>query len=93
MFKVNTYYDGNVQSIGYETAEGKASVGVMNVGEYEFATSQKEIMKFISGQFDVKLPGSCQWKKIGLNEPFEIEAGKSFKVKVTEIASYICLYR
>jgi len=93
MFKSNSYYDGNVQSIGFETAEGKASVGVMNVGEYEFATSQKEIMKFISGKFDVKLPGSCRWKKIELDEPFEIEADKKFKVKITEVASYICLYR
>ena len=93
MFKVNSYYEGHVQSIGFETAEGKASVGVMDVGEYEFATSQKEIMKFISGQFDVKLPGSCRWKKIGLNEEFQIEAGMKFKVKITETSSYICLYR
>ncbi len=93
MFTVNSYYEGNVQSIGFETAEGKASVGVMNVGTYEFATSQKEIMTFISGSFDVKLPGSCRWKKIELNESFEIESGKKFKVKITETASYICLYR
>jgi len=93
MFKNNSYYDGNVQSIGYETHEGKASVGVMNIGEYEFGTSQKEIMTFTSGVFEVKLPGNCCWKKISVNEPFEIEAGKSFFVKISEVATYICLYR
>jgi len=93
MFKNNSYYDGNVQSIGFETAEGKASVGVMNIGEYEFATSQKEIMKFTSGKFEVKLPGGCCWKEIGLNVPFEIAANNKFNVKITEVASYICLYR
>ncbi|MDD3877211.1 MAG: pyrimidine/purine nucleoside phosphorylase [Bacteroidales bacterium] len=93
MFKINTYYDGNVQSIGFETTEGKASVGVMNEGEYEFGTSQKEIMKFTSGKFEVKLPGACCWKKIDINEAFEIEANKKFNVKIIETASYICLYR
>ena len=93
MFKINSYYEGNVQSIGFETPEGKASVGVMNNGEYEFSTSQKEIMKFTSGQYEVKLPESNAWKKIELNVPFEIEAGKKFMVKITQVASYICLYR
>jgi len=93
MFKINNYYDGNVQSIGFETPEGKASVGVMNIGEYEFSTSQKEIMKFTSGHFEVKLPGSCCWKKIDINESFEIEADNKFIVKILQVASYICLYR
>jgi len=93
MFKINSYYDGKVQSIGFEAPDGKASVGVMAVGEYEFSTSQKEIMKFTSGAFEVKLPGGCCFKQIGLNEPFEIAAGEKFQLKITEIASYICLYR
>ena len=93
MFKINNYYEGNVQSIGFETLEGKASVGVMNTGVYEFSTSQKEIMKFTSGQYEVKLPESTQWKQIELNMPFEIEAGKKFSVKINQVASYICLYR
>jgi len=93
MFKINSYYDGRVQSIGFEAPEGKASVGVMEVGEYEFATSQKEIMKFTSGAYQVKLPGACCFREIPLNEAFEVAAGLKFQVKITEIASYICLYR
>lgn len=34
MLKVNHYFEGNVASIGFQTA----TVGVMKVGEYEFGT-------------------------------------------------------
>ena len=47
MLKVNEYFDGNVKSIGFQTAEGPATVGAMAVGEYEFGTSQQEIIWLI----------------------------------------------
>ena len=49
MLKVNQYFDGNVASIGFQTATLPATVGVMKVGEYEFGTSQFETMTVISG--------------------------------------------
>ena len=36
MLKVNQYFDGNVASIGFQTATLPTTVGVMKVGEYEF---------------------------------------------------------
>ena len=57
MFKVNEYFDGTVKSIAFGTAEGPATIGVMAPGEYEFGTSQREIMHVVSGALTVKLPG------------------------------------
>lgn len=93
MFKHNTYFDGNVQSLGFEDNNGKASVGVMNPGIYEFGTSQDEIMTFISGKVEVKLPTEDKFIPVGLNESFEIEANQKFGVNILEVSSYICLYR
>ncbi len=36
----------------FATPEGPATVGVMAVGEYEFGTSQLEIMRVVSGALD-----------------------------------------
>ena len=56
MLKVNQYFDGNVASIGFQTATLPATVGVMKVGEYEFGTSQFETMTVISGAILALLP-------------------------------------
>ena len=47
--QVNEYFDGNVKSIGFENSEGRATAGVMAVGDYEFGTSENELMKIVSG--------------------------------------------
>ena len=47
---VNEYFDGKVKSIAFQTATLPATVGVMNIGEYEFSTSKKEVMTVVSGQ-------------------------------------------
>ena len=44
MFKVNEYFDGTVKSIAFDMTAGPATIGVMAAGEYEFGTSQLEIM-------------------------------------------------
>lgn len=93
MFKVNEYFNGNVKSIAFNTAEGAATVGVMAVGEYEFGTGTKEIMTITSGKTEVKLPGSTEWKKYGQNDTFIVEANQKFGIKVLEESAYICLYR
>ena len=62
MFNTNEYFDGKVKSIGFETPEGKATIGVMAVGEYEFVTSTVEYMTVTSGKLTVLLPGSDEWK-------------------------------
>lgn len=93
MFKTNKYFDGKVKSIAFETAEGPATIGVMAEGEYEFGTSSKEIMSVISGNLDVKLPGSAEWISFAAGGEFTVEAGERFGVKSIGQSAYLCLYR
>jgi len=93
MFKVNEYFDGNVKSLAFRTAEGPATIGVMAPGDYEFGTSTVEIMTVVSGKLTVKLPGSEIWKDFKAGDSFMVEAGKKFQLKVASDAAYLCLYR
>ncbi len=93
MIKVNEYFDGKVKSLGFDTAEGPASVGVMAQGEYEFGTSTVEIMTVITGKLTVKLPGTDEWKEFRPGASFTVEAKEKFQLKVQADTSYLCLYR
>lgn len=93
MFKTNQYFDGQVVSIGLESAEGKATVGVMAAGEYEFGTATIEIMTVISGQLTIQLPGETEWKTYKKFESFVVPKDVKFKVKANEDTPYLCLYK
>ena len=93
MIAVNEYFGGSVRSLGYNTAAGKSSVGVINEGEFEFGTSQHEIMTLVEGQLEVLLPEAEAWQLYGPGEAFEVPAGASFKVKATAPVAYLCQYR
>ena len=93
MIKVNEYFNGKVKSIGFNTKDCPATVGVMEKGEYEFGTSSIEIMTVISGKLIVRLPDTDVWKDFVKNETFTVQAGKKFQLKVNEDSSYLCLYK
>lgn len=93
MLKTNSYFDGNVVSIALETAEGPATAGVMAVGEYEFGTSQHEVMKVTCGVLSVKLPGSESFTEYGPDSVFEVPANARFQVKAPVQTAYLCWYK
>ncbi|MFD2585081.1 pyrimidine/purine nucleoside phosphorylase [Pedobacter vanadiisoli] len=93
MITQNQYFDGDVKSLGYETTEGKSTVGVINPGEYTFGTAQKEIMHVIEGELTALLPGALDWQSIKAGNSFEVPANSSFKVKTTVQTAYLCQYR
>ncbi|MBN1463385.1 MAG: pyrimidine/purine nucleoside phosphorylase [Paludibacteraceae bacterium] len=93
MFTTNEYFDGNVLSIALEAAEGRATVGVMAAGEYEFGTSTIEVMTVISGKLVIQLPGETEWKVYKKFESFVVEKGVKFKVKANEDTPYLCVYK
>lgn len=93
MFTKNEYFDGKVASLALDGAEGKATVGVMAAGEYEFGTATVEIMTVISGEMQVKLPGETEWKVYKKTESFTVDKDVKFGVKVTEDTPYLCLYK
>jgi len=90
--KVNEYFDGNVTSIGFENDEGRATAGVMAVGEYEFGTSEKEQMKIISGHLQAKLPGGDSFQSYKAGQEFTVPANVKFQVKVEQPTAYLCFY-
>jgi purine/pyrimidine-nucleoside phosphorylase len=92
VLKVNEYFDGKVKSIGLQTATLPATVGVMVAGEYEFGTSQKEVMTVVSGSIDTLLPGAAEWQTFAQGESFSIEANQKFQVKVAGDTAYFCTY-
>ena len=92
MLAVNEYFDGKVKSIGFETGTLPATVGVMAPGDYEFATSVREVMTVVSGALTVKLPGQGEWQVFAAGDSFEVAADKSFQLKVAVATAYLCTY-
>ena len=92
MFKVNSYFDGKVQSIGFQGEKLPATVGVMAPGEYEFGTSQKETMTVVSGLLTVKLPGAGDWQTFKAGDSFIVAANTKFQLQVPADAAYLCTY-
>lgn len=92
MFDVNTYFDGNVASIAFQTETRPATVGVMAPGDYEFGTSQFETMTVVNGALTVLLPAQTQWQTFEAGEVFEVPANSRFKVKVLVDTAYLCTY-
>lgn len=92
MLKINQYFDGKVASIGLTTATLPATVGVMDVGAYQFDTSQHEVMTIVSGQLSVKLPNADDYQDFFTGDSFEVVANETFELKVPIQTAYFCTY-
>ncbi|PSN09252.1 pyrimidine/purine nucleoside phosphorylase [Siccibacter turicensis] len=93
MLQNNEYFSGKVKSIGFTSSTtGKASVGVMAEGEYNFSTAQPEEMTVVSGALNVLLPGETEWKVYGPGERFNVPGHSEFHLQVAEPTSYLCRY-
>lgn len=92
MISTNEYFDGNVKSLGYNSQEGKSSIGVMERGDYEFGTTSHETMTVIEGKLTVKLADQDEWVSYGAGQSFEVEANSSFLVMTESQVSYLCKY-
>ncbi|NNG08913.1 MAG: pyrimidine/purine nucleoside phosphorylase [Arenibacter sp.] len=92
MISSNEYFDGTVKSLGYTSATGKSTIGVMEPGEYEFNTSAKETMNVVEGELIALLPGEEDWKSYKTGTFFKVGANTSFKVKSVGQTAYLCQY-
>ncbi|MDG1805366.1 pyrimidine/purine nucleoside phosphorylase [Flavicella sp.] len=93
MISSNEYFDSKVKSLGYKSATGNSTVGVMEPGDYEFGTSSHETMIVVEGELVALLPGETEWKSFKTGTSFEVEANSSFKVKSVGQTSYLCQYK
>lgn len=92
MFNLNEYFGGKVKSLAFNSKQGKATLGVMAPGEFEFGTSTVEHMTVVSGVMKVMLPGETEWKAYKPFETFMVPANIRFNVKMTEETAYLCRY-
>jgi purine/pyrimidine-nucleoside phosphorylase len=89
----NMYFDGKVVSRTVLFPDGsKKTLGVMQPGEYQFGTSQAEVMEIMAGELDVLLPGNTQWQHFSAGTSFDVPANASFKLKVSQLTDYCCSY-
>jgi len=92
VLKHNTYFEGNVQSVGFERNGLKASVGVIAPGDYHFGTAAAERMSVISGRLQARFDGG-DWQTYAAGSYFEVEANSGFDVRaVGGPAAYLCEY-
>jgi uncharacterized protein YaiE (UPF0345 family) len=87
----NTYFDGSVQSIGFEQDGARSSVGVMAPGEYHFGTDAPERMTVVSGELVVKLP-DANWETFAAGESFDVPGSSGFDLEVATATAYLCEY-
>ncbi len=90
--RVNEYFGGNVRSIGFEGERGRATVGVMSPGTYEFSTSTVEVMTVIDGVLEVRLPREAAPTVYRVGDSFRVGAGATFHLDVSTPTAYHCLY-
>jgi uncharacterized protein YaiE (UPF0345 family) len=91
MIKVNTYFDGNVKSLGFERENEAFTAGVVLPGAYTFDTQSQEHLTITVGEIEVQPPGS-DWRIVKAGETVTIPENSNFDLKVKQPASYICKY-
>jgi hypothetical protein len=91
--KANVYFDGKVTSRTIVFPDGtKKTLGIMFPGDYEFGTTDKEVMEIMIGELDVLLPDAAGWITIKEGEVFEVSAQSKFGLKVKSLTDYCCSY-
>ena len=89
MLTHNNYFDGTVQSIGFERNGRRYTAGVFDVGAFHFNTDTPERMTVLSGELRVRLPGEVS-RVYPAGTSFEVPAKSGFDVEATSPAAYLC---
>jgi uncharacterized protein YaiE (UPF0345 family) len=89
MLQHNRYFDGMVQSVGFERNGRRYSAGVFDVGAFHFNTDGAERMNVISGEMRVRLPGEVS-RVYPAGTCFEVPAHSGFDVETSAPSAYLC---
>jgi purine/pyrimidine-nucleoside phosphorylase len=88
--KHNTYFNGKVQSVGFERNGLKATVGVIAHGTYHFGTKAPERMTVTSGWLRARLDGAKDWLSYPAGTSFEVPANSGLDGEALGAAAYLC---
>ncbi len=86
----NSYFDAQVQSLGFTRHGRKATVGVIASGQYHFGTAAAERMSVVSGELRVRRDGQADWLTYAAGCNFEIAANSGFDVACDQPSAYLC---
>jgi uncharacterized protein YaiE (UPF0345 family) len=86
----NVYFDGGVQSLGFQPDGARATVGVIQPGGYHFDTDAPERMTVVAGTLDVLVAGATDWEAHTTGTVFTIPGDSGFEVRTTAPAAYLC---
>ncbi len=92
MLQHNSYFDGLVQSIGFERLGRRQSVGVIAQGSHTFGTSAPERMTVVSGELVVTLKDATTSAHYPAGTSFEVPGDSSFTVVAAGPTAYLCEY-
>jgi uncharacterized protein YaiE (UPF0345 family) len=90
MLTHNTYFEGKVQSVGFERNGRKTTVGVIDPGEFHFGTAAPERMTVVSGELFVRIDGQSEFRHYAAGTAFEVPGKSGFDVRATSPAAYVC---
>ena len=91
--KANMYFNGGVTSRTILFSDGtKKTLGIMQPGEYEFSTGDKETMEIFSGELDILLSGEKIWRSVRGGETFDVPAQSRFTMRVKTVTDYCCSF-
>jgi purine/pyrimidine-nucleoside phosphorylase len=69
----NVYYDGKIQSLGFQSDNGEATVGVVEPGTYIVPTDCVEHITILSGRARVKVSDQ-EWKEVQTGDAITLPA-------------------
>lgn len=92
MLSHNSYFDDQVQSVGFQRNGLRASVGVIAPGSYHFGTEAAERMSVTSGECSVQRDGSEQVITYAAGTYFEVPANSGFTISCAQPCAYLCEY-
>jgi len=90
MLSHNTFFDGGVQSIGFERNGRRMTVGVIDVGQFHFDARAPERMTVTSGEIAVQIAGQDGFTRYPVGTAFEVPANTGFDVKTEGPSAYLC---
>ncbi len=90
MLQHNRYFEDKVQSVGFQRNGRRATVGVIDVGEFHFGTEAPERMTVVSGELLARLPGETSFRPFPAGTTFEVPGKSGFDVRAVEPAAYLC---
>jgi len=90
----NVYYDGKVQSLGFQSDHGEATVGVCEPGTYVVPTDTAEHLTFLSGRGRYRF-AEHEWKPMKTGDTVVIppDVQVTWEVAPGSDVCYFCVFR